>query len=72
MTVLKLPPPPAQYDPAYEAQRNRLLELAVNSRYEKGLDVFIHPPARLIMVDEDGHHVEIYVTHSEQVKAQHI
>ena len=69
---LKLPPPPAQYDPAYEAQRNRLLELAVNSRYEQGLDVFIHPPARLIMVDADGHHVEIYVTHAEQVRARHV
>jgi len=72
MSVLKLPPPPQQYDPAYEAQRNRLLELAVNSRYEQGLDVFIHPPARLIMVDEDGHHVEIYVSHSEQVRARHV
>lgn len=72
MSVLKLPPPPAQYDPAYESQRNRLLELAVNSRYEQGLDVFIHPPARLIMVDEDGHHVEIYVSHSEQVRARHV
>jgi hypothetical protein len=72
MSVLKLPPPPQQYDPAYEAQRNRLLELAVNSKYEQGLDVFIHPPARLIMVDEDGHHVEIYVSHSEQVRARHV
>lgn len=69
---LKLPPPPAQYDPAYEAQRNRLIEQTMNERYVQGLDVFIHPPAKLIMVDADGHHVEIYVTHSEQVKAQHI
>jgi len=69
---LKLPTPPAQYDPAYEAQRNRLIELTMNERYVKGLDVFIHPPARLIMVDADGHHVEIYVTHSEQVRAQHV
>ena len=69
---LKLPTPPAQYDPAYEAQRNRLIELTMNERYVKGLDVFIHPPARLIMVDADGHHVEIYVTHSEQVHARHV
>jgi hypothetical protein len=71
MSVLKLPPPPPQYDPAYEAQRNRLLELSVNSKYEQGLDVFIHPPARLILVDEDGHPVEVYVSHSEQVRARH-
>jgi hypothetical protein len=69
---LKLPPPPAQYDPAYEAQRNRLIEMTMNERYVQGLDVFIHPPARLIMVDADGHHVEIYVTHSEQVRARHV
>ena len=69
---LKLPPPPAQYDPLYEAQRNRLIEQAMNMKYTIGEDVFIHPPARLIMVDEDGHHVYIYVTHSEQVKAGHV
>lgn len=69
--ILKLPTPPAQYDPLYEAQRNRLIELAVNSKYEQGLDVGIYPPARLIMVDEDGHEVEIYVSHSEQVRARH-
>lgn len=69
---LKLPTPPAQYDPLYEAQRNRLIEQAMNTKYTIGEDVFIHPPARLIMVDEDGHHVFIYVTHSEQVKADHV
>jgi hypothetical protein len=69
---LKLPPPPAQYDPAYEAQRNRLIELTMNERYVQSLDVLIHPPARLIMIDEDGHHVEIYVSHSEQVRARHV
>ena len=69
---LKLPTPPAQYDPLYEAQRNRLIEQAMNRKYTIGEDVFIHPPARLIMVDEDGHHVYIYVTHSEQVKAGHV
>jgi hypothetical protein len=70
--MLKLPPPPQQYDPAYEAQRNRLIELYVNQAYIKGLDVFIHPPARLILVDELGHHVQVYVDHNEQVRAQHV
>lgn len=69
---LKLPPAPAQYDPLYEAQRNRLLEQAVNQKYTESLDVFIHPPARLIMVDEQGHHVEVYVDHNEQVRARHV
>lgn len=69
--ILKLPPPPAQYDPAYETQRNRLIELAVNAKYDQGLDVGIYPPARLIMVDEQGHQVEVYVDHNEQVRARH-
>lgn len=69
--TLRLPPPPSQYDPAYETQRNRLIELAVNGKYEQGLDVGIYPPARLIMVDEQGHQVEVYVDHNEQVRARH-
>ena len=69
---LKLPTPPKNYDPAYEAQRNRMIEQYVNQCYVQGLDVFIHPDARLILVDEDGHHVKIYVNHAEQVKAEHI
>jgi hypothetical protein len=45
---IKLPPPPAQYDPNYEAQRNRLIELFSNNVYEKGQDVGIYAPAKLI------------------------
>lgn len=70
--ILKLPPPPQEYSPAYEAQRNRLIELAINSKYEQGLDVGIYPSARLIMVDEQGHTVEVYVDHNEQVRARHV
>lgn len=70
--ILKLPPPPAQYDPQYEAQRNRLIELAMNAKYEQGLDVGIYPAARLIMIDEQGHTVEVYVDHNEQVRARHV
>ena len=68
--ILKLPPPPAQYDPQYEAQRNRMLEMVVNEKYSQNLDVFIHPPARLLMVDEYGDHHEVYVDHSNQVRAR--
>jgi hypothetical protein len=45
---LKLPPPPGDYNPAYEAQRNRLIELYSNTLYEKGQDVGIYAPAKLI------------------------
>lgn len=45
---IKLPPPPGAYNPAYEAQRNRLLELYSNTLYEKGQDVGIYAPAKLI------------------------
>jgi hypothetical protein len=69
---LKLPTPPQTYDPLYEAQRNRLIEQAINSKYTMGLDVFIHSDARLLMVDELGHHVEVYVDHNEQVRARHV
>ena len=45
---IKLPPPPSAYDPNYEAQRNRLIELFSNNVYEKGQDVGIYAPAKLI------------------------
>ena len=48
---IKLPPPPSQYNPAYEAQRNRLIELYSNGLYEKGQDVGIYQPAKLIVSD---------------------
>ena len=46
---LKLPPPPIKYDASYESQRNRLLELYTNTLYEKGQDVGIYAPAKLIV-----------------------
>lgn len=70
--MLRLPPPPETYDPNYETQRNRLIELEMNTKYTESLDVFIHTPARLLMVDEYGHHVEVYVDHNEQVRARHV
>ena len=69
---VKLPTPPAEYSAAYEAQRNRLLEQAIAQLFNRQQDVVIAPPVRLIMSDEDGHQVEIYVSHSEQVRARHI
>jgi hypothetical protein len=45
---VRLPPPPNAYDPNYEAQRNRLIELFSNNVYEKGQDVGIYAPAKLI------------------------
>lgn len=48
---LKLPPPPSAYDAGYESQRNRLIELYSNNLYEKGQDVGIYQPAKLIASD---------------------
>lgn len=48
---LKLPPPPGDYNPSYEAQRNRLIELFSNTLYEKGQDVGVYQPAKLIASD---------------------
>lgn len=49
--TLRLPPAPLQYSPAYEAQRNRLIELNANTAYTKGQDVGIYKPAKLIVSD---------------------
>jgi len=46
---LKLPPPPIKYDASYESQRNRLIELYSNTLYERGQDVGIYAPAKLIV-----------------------
>lgn len=49
--TLKLPPPPGSYNPSYEAQRNRLIELFSATVYEKGQDVGVYQPAKLIVSD---------------------
>lgn len=49
--TLRLPPAPLQYDQAYEAQRNRLIELNANTAYTKGQDVGVYQPAKLIVSD---------------------
>ena len=48
---IKLPPPPATYTPSYEAQRNRLIELYSSTLYEKGQDVGVYQPAKLVISD---------------------
>lgn len=48
---VRLPPPTGQYDTLYEAQRNRLIELFSNTVYEKGQDVGVYQPAKLIVSD---------------------
>ena len=49
--TLKLPPPPGSYNPSYEAQRNRLIELFAGTTYIKGQDVGVYQPAKLIASD---------------------
>ena len=51
---IKLPPPPRTYDPLYEVQRNRLIELYSNTLYEKGQDVGVYAPAKLIVPSVDS------------------
>lgn len=47
--MIKLPTPPLNYDPLYEAQRNRLIETFARMTYTKGQDVGIYDPAKLIV-----------------------
>lgn len=49
--TLRLPPAPLDYSQAYEAQRNRLIELNANLAYTKGQDVGVYKPAKLIVSD---------------------
>lgn len=49
--TLRLPPAPLEYSQAYEAQRNRLIELNANTAYTKGQDVGVYQPAKLIVSD---------------------
>lgn len=48
---LKLPPAPADYNPQYDAQRNRLIEAFAQGSYVKGEDVGVYQPAKLIVSD---------------------
>lgn len=48
---LKLPPAPADYNPQYDAQRNRLIEGFAQGAYAKGEDVGVYQPAKLIASD---------------------
>lgn len=49
--TLKLPPAPSSYNPAYEAQRNRLIEQFADTTYQKNQDVGIYQPSKLIVSD---------------------
>lgn len=51
---LKLPTPPQQYDPLYEAQRNRMIEGFSGTTYSKGEDVGVYAPAKLIVPSVDS------------------
>lgn len=51
---LKLPTPPPQYDPLYEAQRNRMIEGFSGTTYSKGEDVGVYAPAKLIVPSVDS------------------
>lgn len=48
---LKLPPAPPSYNAAYDDQRNRLIEAFAANTYQKGDDVGVYQPAKLIVSD---------------------
>lgn len=48
---LKLPPAPTDYNPSYDAQRNRLIESFAQGSYVKGEDVGVYQPAKIIASD---------------------
>lgn len=48
---LKLPPAPGSYNPSYEDQRNKLIESFASNTYQKGDDVGVYQPAKLIVSD---------------------
>lgn len=58
---LKLPPAPGDYNPQYEAQRNRLIETFAKNAYVKGEDVGVYAPAKLIF---EGFHGQFKKTAS--------
>lgn len=51
---MKLPSPPRDYDPLYEAQRNRILEVFAKTTYIKGQDIGVYTPAKLIVPSVDS------------------
>lgn len=51
---MKLPSPPPTYNPLYEAQRNRILEVFAKTTYVKGQDVGIYTPAKLVVPSVDS------------------
>lgn len=51
---MKLPTPPRDYNPSYEAQRNRIIEAFAGTTYVKGQDVGVYSPAKLIVPSVDS------------------
>lgn len=51
---MKLPSPPPDYNPLYEAQRNRIIETFAQKTYTKDQDVGVYYPAKLIVPSVDS------------------
>lgn len=66
---MKLPTPPAKYDPVIEAQRNALLEQADARTLKRVADVEIKTPQRLILFSPDGNRWVITVDNAGVLSA---
>lgn len=51
---MKLPIPPAKYDPSFESQRNAFIEQADQQSHKKAVDLEIVLPQRLILRSPNG------------------
>lgn len=66
---MKLPNPPAKYDPVYEAQRNKTIEQIGALSFQRVSDVEIFLPQRLILRSPDGTKYVISVDNSGVLSA---
>ena len=66
---MRLPTPPAKYDPSYEAQKNVLLEQADQLNVKRLLDVEVISPQRLILRSPNGTRYALVVSNTGVLSA---
>lgn len=66
---MRLPSPPNQYDPTYEAQRNLFIEQADLQNHKRLADMEIVEPQRLILRSPDGTRYVVSVDNSGTLSA---
>ena len=66
---MKLPSPPAQYDPNYEGEKNRILEQSDVQNIKRLADVEVVAPQRLILRSPDGTQWKLVVSNTGTLSA---